>query len=244
MMTHPEASLYMTQVVDMAKRNALKFGYSFPVFAVMTKGRKHHVSINNEKFSHRATIIMRKFEMVESNQPDKEEYQDFDEIDMLLNSIESGNENPMLDADDEELVYITLIQTISDNTMDKFDNHNIARALAKDTDADCIGHVSSCIYKHYKDDDPYLEKGIQNDPDVVRVLYACYYINGDEKLKTCVTPFINRGEIFDTESFMNDNDVKYEILFGHSCWTNKPDNEDVRIKYPYGEKTYFDSLND
>lgn len=249
MITNTEASIFMSLVVDQAKKNLLKDGYSYPVFVVMTKDRDHMVSISNPNFTHIIKTTMVNLEVtntekgsfvLENNTTNPDNFIE-DYIKNLLNNVEKNlPENDYLNYEKYEThptFYISLVQTKADPSMDKFDNHNIARALALDTDADCIGHVSSCLYKLYLEGDDFSEQSIQRDPDVSKVIYGTYYTKKDNEPMDCIIPYINRGELNNIYE-----ESTYDILAGHSGWMKKPIDMPIRLRNPFQDDNRFDSL--
>lgn len=209
-MVHPEISLYMNYIVNLAKRNMLKDGYAFPIIASFVKGEDRKPELAHELVSAKARYVMRNLQVV-----DEEDF----------------NPNP------EETIYAYLYLLRFDKVEDEDKVELMTKMIARSGNPDAIGYLCSCVYNVYDDVDNIERAAVLTDPEASRILYASYYMNGDPQRRDLVCPFINRGEIKkDPLSFDEDEIERHEVLAAHSGWFIPTPQDTRKMKNPFNYK--------
>jgi hypothetical protein len=215
MMTHPEISLYMNYVVNLAKRNMLKDGYAFPIVVSFVKGEDRKPELVHDLVVTKARYVMRDLRVV-----DEEE--------------DAFNPDP---TNPEETVYAYLYLLRFDRVEDEDHLEFITKMIARTGNPDAIGYLCSCVYNVYDDVDNVRRDHVLRDPEASRILYASYFRNDDPQRRDLVCPFINRGEIKEDPFSYDENEVeRHEVLAAHSGWFIPTPQDARKMKNPYNYK--------
>lgn len=215
MISNYDTSYYMNLIVNLARRNLLKYGYAYPLLTTMSQSKAHGPPYEDEMIRNHEYFIIKDMQIVD------DEY---------------------LISDTKDLIYLHIYQIRFSKVSDEEKVERLIKRMAREVNPEAIGYVSCCVYNEYDDADKVTKEKLLMDPDVARVIHATYYRRGNRTRKENITVYINRGKLPDKKEPVfcldpapdeHNIDINYEILFADSGWFYIPEHYIRKLNYPY-----------
>jgi hypothetical protein len=217
-MTHVEVSYQMGFILKVVRLHLEKFGCAYPLVITLNKGSGIHMNVNADVVLDQKMYVVRRGELID------------------LEGAEDPTFVPTLDD-----VYVTILMFKLRSKEDEKLTLKLFKALAQQYKPDAIAYVNSCMYNEYDNPKSISDEAVISNPDSVRVIHCCYYIDGDPQVSMCVLPFLNRGELSTEIPSIEDMDrdeedipdKQYDIFVSDCGWFTAYSKLDPFVKYPY-----------
>lgn len=110
----------------------------------------------------------------------------------------------------------------------------IAKDIAKITNADCVGLIMGCVYREIPIGKEPEEGEIYRDPDSIKIINHCYYLREDPQCFMRMIPYVNRGPAKKPEGFQEtDSKGPFEVLFINHPWMKPTTYNKAKLSDPF-----------